>query len=59
MAKKALPKLIKRDRGLHSKYSIMLTIEMKKALEELKTFQGIDVPEWIRMLIQQELDSLK
>jgi predicted HicB family RNase H-like nuclease len=33
--------------------------EMKKQLEELKEKHNVDVPEWIRQMIQQGLEQLQ
>ncbi len=38
-------------------YSILLPIDLKLKLEELKAFDGVDTAEWVRMLISDAVDS--
>ena len=53
-----VPKLASKNRRLESHYAIKMTKEMRLKLEELKIFHGIDVPEWIRGLIYEQLGQL-
>jgi hypothetical protein len=50
---------IKGKRNFTHMHGLMVTGEMKTALEELKLFHGVDVPNWLRGIIQRELDKLK
>lgn len=50
-----LPKIQAKNRNLTETYALMMTKEMKDRLVRLKHFDDIDVPEWIRQLIDQEL----
>lgn len=47
-----------KTRKLTKYYPLMMTEEMKDKLVELKTFHNIDVPEWIREMIQIGIDEI-
>lgn len=47
-----------KEKKLTHYYPILMTADMKKSLVELKTFKNIDVPNWIRQMIQKGLDEL-
>lgn len=50
---------IKGKRNYTQMYGLMMTSEMKTVLEELKLFHEVDVPNWLRGIIQREIDKLK
>jgi hypothetical protein len=48
---------IKRVPGDTEVYAIVLPKEIKRKLEELKLFHGVDVPKWIRGLIVDAVNN--
>ena len=50
---------IRGKRNYTQMYGLMMTSEMKTVLEELKLFHEVDVPNWLRGIIQREIDKLK
>lgn len=53
-----VPKL-KRGKGLRSHYTVCVTPELKRTLVELKDFEEVDVPDWIRRLIEENVEEFK
>ena len=47
---------IKKPKVKSVPYSILLPIDLKIKLEELKAFDGVDTAEWVRMLISDAVD---
>lgn len=52
-----IPTRKSRSRNLKAPFSMMMTPEMKDQLSQLSTFEDVDVPEWIRQLIQDALNK--
>ena len=47
-----------KEKKFTEQYNFLMTKEMKSSLVELKMFKNIDVPEWIRSMVQRGLDEL-
>lgn len=47
------PKLDDKKKNLNKPYVLMMTEDMHSKLAELKTFKGVDVPNWIRLMIEE------
>lgn len=53
-----IPKRKSKSRNLVKSYVLMMTPEMKDDLDKLKAFKDIDVPEWIRKMIQDGIKEI-
>lgn len=52
------PRMTRRKRELTEIYTMTMTKEMKDRLVELKLFDNVDVPKWIRSMIAEGLKKI-